>query len=459
MGRRGFLWSTLAASGLVSALARELAATQDGTLAPAKPHHAPRAKRLIVLYMSGGVSHVDTFDPKPKLTTDHGKTVTVDHPETRNRPGYETLYLKKPLWAFHEHGQSGIPVSELLPEMARCVDRLCVIRSMETGHSNHYNASLGLHTGSFTFARPSLGSWVSYGLGSPNKNLPSFVVIAPATPYAGTQVWASNFLPASHQGTLIVPGNEPMRDLARRVDPGLQRMELETLGELNARHLAARGGDDHLAARIRSFETAYGMQTEAPEVFDLSGETDETLALYGLQRGQTTGYGWQCLVARRLAERGVRMIELIDSGSAGNWDAHGDMITQHVPLAKNVDRPIYGLLTDLERRGLLEETLVVWTTEFGRTPFNNSEDAAGREHHPWAFTSWLAGAGVKAGHIHGATDEHGIRVVENAVTMHDFHATILHLMGLDHLRLTYRHAGRDYRLTDVHGQVVTGVLA
>ncbi|MDE2507242.1 MAG: DUF1501 domain-containing protein, partial [Planctomycetota bacterium] len=243
-----------------------------------------------------------------------------------------------------------------------------------------------------------------------------------------------------------------------RTPPNLQKLELEALKNFNEVHLATREADPLLAARVRSFETAFGMQTAVPDAFDLGQESDATLRSYGLERGQTKGFGWQCLAARRLVERGVRFVELIDSGSSGNWDAHGDMLT-HVPLAKNVDRPIAALILDLKRKGMLDDTLVVWTTEFGRTPFNNTAEAKGREHHPWAFSSWLAGAGVKGGIVHGATDEHGLHAVERPVHVHDFQATILHLMGFDHERLTYRHAGRDYRLTDVAGRVVTGVLA
>ena len=456
--RRGLLRSAVAGSIIWPALVNELLADDD-PLAAKTPHFPAKAKRVIFLFMSGGVSHVDSFDPKPRLTADHGKTVTLDHPETRNRPGFEKLYLKRPQWAFHPRGESGIEISDLFPNLAGRADDLCVIRSMHSDHSNHYNATLGMHTGSFNAARPSIGAWVSYGLGSPNKNLPSFVVIAPKMPYAGTQVWAPDFLPGSHQGTLVVPGPRPMPNIAPRVAPALQRRELDALSGLNRDHLDSHGGDPALAARIRSFETAFGMQLEAPEAFDLSAESDETHALYGLERGAASGFGWQCLVARRLAERGVRFVELIDSGSSNNWDAHGDMIAQHAPLAKNVDRPIAGLLADLKRRGLLDDTLVVWTTEFGRTPFNNSADAKGREHHPWGFSSWLAGGGVKSGFVLGATDEHGIRASVDRVHVHDFHATILHLLGLDHTRLTYRHAGRDFRLTDVHGRVVKEVIA
>ncbi len=461
--RRGFLRSAVAGSllmpGILSELLADDAANSGDPLA-ARPTQMPaKAKNVIFLFMSGGVSHVDSFDYKPRLFSDHGKEVVLDHPETRNRPGYEKLFLKRPQWEFKARGRSGAMVSELFPHIAGCVDDLAIIRSMHADHSNHYNATLGMHTGSFNIARPSIGSWVSYGLGSPNRNLPSFVVIAPFSPYAGGQVWASDFLPGSHQGTLIVPGDEPMRNIKPRIPLTRQERELAWLAEINRRHAERRDRDAALAARVRSFETAFGMQMAAPEAFDLARETDETLALYGLERGSTKGFAWQCLVARRLVERGVRFVELIDSGSSNNWDAHGDMIAQHAPLAKNVDQPIAALLKDLKRRGLLDETLLVWTSEFGRTPFNNSADAKGREHHPWAFASWLAGAGVKPGVVHGTTDEYGIRVAEDGVHVHDFHATILHLLGLNHERLTYRYAGRDFRLTDVAGEVVYDVLA
>ncbi len=463
MNRRGFLQSAVAGSLLLPAILHELLAgdtpsSEADPLASRAPHFPARAQRVIFLFMSGGVSHVDSFDPKPRLFADHGQTITLDHPETRNRPGYERLFLKRPQWTFRHHGRSGTEVSSLFPHVARCVDDLCVIRSMHGDHSNHYNATLGMHTGSFNFARPSIGSWVSYGLGTPNRNLPSFLAIAPFSPYAGGQVWASDFLPGSHQGTLVVPGPEPMRNIRPRVTGPQQRRELDALAELNRMHLESRSADPGLTARMRSFETAFGMQAAAPEAFDLTAETDETHALYGLRRGSTQGFAWQCLIARRLAERGVRFIELIDSGASNNWDAHGDMIGQHAPLARNVDQPMAGLLIDLKRRGLLDDTLVVWTTEFGRTPFNNSAAAPGREHHPWAFSSWLAGGGVKGGIVHGATDEHGIRAVEDTVHVHDLHATILHLLGLDHTRLTYRHAGRDFRLTDVRGNVVHDII-
>ncbi len=456
--RRGFLRSAVAGSMLFPGIVENLLADSGDPLAARAPHFPAKAKRVIFLFMTGGVSHVDTFDPKPALTRDHGKEIKADHPEIKNRPGYEKIYLKRPQWAFAPHGQCGTEVSELFPQVAKRVDDIALIRSMHTGHSNHYNATLGMHTGSYNFARPSLGSWVSYGLGSVNRNLPSFVVIAPRQTYAGSQVFASDFLPGEHQGTLVVPGVKPVENVTPRTPLERQRLELEALRRMNEAHLYSRGGDARLRARMLTFETAFGMQMAVPDAFDLADESDATLSDYGLKRGQTSGFGWQCLAARRLAERGVRFVELIDTGSSGNWDAHGDMMT-HVGLAKNVDQPIAALLADLKQRGMLDDTLVVWTTEFGRTPFNNKADAKGREHHPWAFSSWLAGAGVRRGTVVGSSDEIGLRAAGNPVHMHDFHATILHLMGFDHERLTYRHAGRDFRLTDIHGRVVREALA
>ena len=437
-------FGALALAGLFDEIRRSEAATDP--LAPRPPHFPARARRVIFLFMPGGTSHVDSFDPKPSLVSGHMK-------KTGDR------FLLRPAWEFKPRGRCGIEVSDLFPHVAECADLLTVVRSMRTDHGNHFEATLAMHTGSETFARPSLGSWVSYGLGTPNRNLPSFVVLAPHLPYAGGQVWASDFLPGCHQGCRFAPGPRPVPDVERASPSELaQRLEIEALARRNARHEAPRAFDERLEARIRSFETAFAMQAAAPEAFDLAGESDETLALYGLERGKTSGFAWQCLVARRLAERGVRFIELIDVGAGGNWDAHGDMAT-HGPLAKNIDQPIAGLLRDLERRGMLDDTLVVWTTEFGRTPTTKDENGKGRDHHNAAFSSWLAGGGVKRGHVHGATDETGTHVAAGAVHVHDLHATILHLLGLDHTRLTYRHAGRDFRLTDVHGEVVRGLLA
>ncbi|MEZ6086804.1 MAG: DUF1501 domain-containing protein [Pirellulaceae bacterium] len=459
MKRRHFLQSSVAGSVLFPGIVQQLLADSGDPLASREPHFPGRAKNIIFLFMTGGVSHVDTFDPKPALTRDHGKEIQADHPEIKDRPGYERIYLKRPQWEFSPQADCGTEVSTLFPHVGRCMDEIALIRSMHTSHSNHYNATLGMHTGSFAFARPSIGSWVTYGLGTLNRNLPGFVVIAPKQTYAGTQVYASDFLPAAHQGTLVLPGTQPIANVSPRVPIDRQALELATLREVNQTHLASRGGNDPLLdARLRTFETAFGMQMAVPEAFDFSQETETTLDHYALKPGQTTGFGWQCLAARRLIERGVRFVELIDTGSSGNWDAHGDMMS-HVGLAKNVDQPIAALLQDLKGRGLLDETLVVWTTEFGRTPFNNTADAKGREHHSWAFSSWLAGGGVKGGIVHGATDQHGMHPVEQPVHVHDLHATILHLLGFDHEKLTYRHAGRDYRLTDVEGHVVKELLA
>ena len=463
--RRQFVQSAVAGSMLMPGLLSELLASDagrsassapldaDNPVAPRDPHFPAKAKSVIFLFMSGGVSHVDSFDPKPQLIADHGKQVVFDHPETRNRPGYEKIFLKRPDWKFSPRGQSGIEVSDLFPHVANQADDITFIRSMHTSHSNHYNATLGMHTGSFAFARPSIGAWMSYGLGTSNQNLPSFLVLAPQMPYAGTQVWASDFLPGAHQGTRVMPGPEPVANLTRRVPTTRrQELELEAMRSFNEAHLASRQHDPQLTTRIKAFETAHGMQTEMPAAMDMSGETDETLALYGMKRGTNEGFGWQCLAARRLVERGVRFVELIHTGSNGTMADHGR-------LAPQVDQPIAGLLQDLKLRGMMDDVLVVWTSEFGRTPFNNTADAPGREHHNWGFSSWLAGAGVKRGYVHGATDEHGIRATEKPVHVHDFHATILHLMGIDHTRLTYRHGGRDYRLTDIAGHVVKDVLS
>jgi hypothetical protein len=464
--RRSVIRSLVGGSLLLPGIVSELLAadekpTEGDPLAPKPPHFAPRAKRVILLNLSGGVSHVDSFDYKPRLIADHNKTFRVPEkmlmafaPDNRS----VEKYFKKPQWEFRQRGKSGLWVSDLFPNVAECADDLCLVRSMRNDHPDHFQATLGMHTGSVTFARPSIGSWVSYGLGTVNRNLPSFIVLAPHLPYAGGQVWASDFLPGCHQGTRVAPGPEPIANIKKRQPATeLQEMELGLAQSLNRKHLAQRPGDAELAARIKSFETAFGMQAEAPEAFDLSKETDATLALYGLARGGG-GFAWQCLVARRLAERGVRFVELIDTGASNNWDSHGDM-ADHGRLAKDVDRPIAGLLRDLKARGMLNETLVVWTTEFGRTPFNTAKDAKGREHHAEVFTSWMAGGGVKGGFGYGESDEHGCAVASDEVHVHDFHATILHLLGLDHEKLTYRHAGRDFRLTDVAGRVVRGVIA
>ena len=417
-------------------------------LAPRAPHFPAKAKRVIFMYMSGGVSHMDSFDPKPRLFADGGKPMN-------GKPGGRP-YLK-PFWDFKPGGSCGTEVSDLFPYVRECMDDVCLIRSMHGDHNDHFQATLGIHTGSVSFARPSIGSWVSYGLGTDNQNLPSFVVLAPYLPYCGSQVWSSDFLPGCHQGTRVLAGPEPIPDLGRRAPTqSIQEMELGLLDQFNRKHQVGREANPALAARIKSFETAFGMQQSMPGVLDLSKESDSTLAMYGLERGGTKGFAWQCIMARRLIENGVRFVELIDTGSSNNWDSHDNM-RRHGPLAKNVDQPIAGLLKDLKQRGLLEDTLVVWTTEFGRTPF--TDGPTGRSHHKDAFSSWLAGAGVKPGMVFGKTDEYGAKVVEDGVHVHDFHATILHLLGFNHEKLTFRHAGRDFRLTDVSGRVVNEILA
>jgi len=444
---RSLVSGSLIFPGIVSQLLAEEARGEINPLAPKAPHFPGKAKRVIFLYMTGGASHMDSFDPKPRLFEDGGKPISKTNP----RP-----YLR-PLWQFHPGGKCGTQVSDLFPHIRECMDDICLIRSMRGDHSDHFQATLGIHTGSVTVKRPSLGSWVSYGLGTVNQNLPSFVVLAPELPYAGSQVWSSDFLPGAHSGTRVMAGAEPIPDLIRRSPtPKIQEMELSLLDRFNRKHRQQRPADPVLTARMKSFETAFGMQKEMPEVLNLSKETDATHKLYGLERGSTKGFAWQCLVTRRLVERGVRFVELIDVGSHDNWDAHADIKT-HEPLARNVDQPIAGLLKDLKARGMLDDTLVVWTTEFGRTPF--TDGPKGRSHQNSAYSSWLAGGGVKGGIAYGKTDDYGAKVMEDEVHVHDFHATILHLLGFDHQKLTFRFGGRDFRLTDVAGNVVKALLA
>jgi hypothetical protein len=454
--RRGLIRSLAGGSLLMPGILTELLAESSADpLAARPPHHRPRARRVIFIFLSGGFSQLDTFDFKPKLVEWHERKVPV--------PGSEgnALRVLRPFWEFRPRGRCGMLISDLFPNIASCADELCVIRSLRTDHRDHTQATLGIHTGSVMFTRPSIGSWVSYGLGTLNRNLPSFMVFAPYLPLGGgEQVWGSDFLPAIHQGTRVVTGPRPIPNLERSLPEVAQEVELGLLESYNRRHLKGRGDDPTLAGRMRSFETAFGMQREAPEALDVSGETDATLALYGVERGRPEGFGWQCLVARRLAERGVRFIELIERGATmyDNWDSHENM-QDHVRRARSADRPVAALLKDLRSRGMLDETLVVFTTEFGRPPFEDGSKGIGRSHQPAAFTSWLAGGGVRGGMTYGATDELGLTAVENPVHVNDFHATILYLMGLDHLRLTYRHSGRDFRLTDVGGRVIQEILA
>lgn len=457
--RRAMLRSLVGGSLLMPGLLSELLADQSianaadaDPLAAKQPHFEAKAKRVIFVFSNGGVSHMDTFDPKPALFAADGK-------KTGAGGGLSNLQrvLLKPLWEFRPGGECGTMVSDLFPHLRQCMDDVCLIRSLNGNDNEHYNATLGMHTGSFFFSRPSIGSWVSYGLGTENQNLPSFVALAPQMPYAGTQIFNNDFLPAYHQGVRVLGGAEPIPNLSRRSrQRGLQELELGLADLLNNRHLNERAGDTDLSARIRSFETAFHMQSDAPEAFDVGQESDDTLDLYGLKRGDNEGFGWMCLVARRLVERGVRFVELVDGSSSHNWDQHGDM-AEHAEHAKNIDQPLAGLLRDLKRRGMLEDTLLVWTTEFGRTPGVDGEK--GRGHHSACFSSWMAGAGVRGGMTYGETDEIAATVAENGVHVHDFHATILHLLGIDHTRLTYRYAGRDFRLTDVHGRVIRDILS
>lgn len=441
--RRHWIRSLAGSSLLLPGIVSEMLAEEP--LAPRPPHQPARAKRVIFIYATGGVSHIDTFDPK---STDKG------------RDGSGSDKLMGSQWASSANPRCGTTVTDLFPHVREVMDEVCLIRSMKSAHFDHSEATLGFHTGSATFARPSMGSWVSYGLGSFNRNLPSFMVIAPHLPYGGTQVYANDFLPAVHQGTRVIPGETPIQNLRPRgVPPEAQRREIDLLTALDRDHLQGRESDSNLRARIQSFETAFQMQTAAPEAFDVSSEPESIRRLYGLDRkvkGPGADFAWQCLVARRLAERGVRFIELVDTGSRPNWDSHGDM-KEHERLAYNVDQPTAGLIHDLRQRGMLEDTLVVWATEFGRTP--RKEGKYGRGHHGDCFSIWLAGGGVRGGMVLGETDEIGSKILSDPVEVHDVHATILNQLGMDHEKLIYRHAGRDFRLTDVFGRVMTEILA
>ncbi|SIN99890.1 Protein of unknown function [Singulisphaera sp. GP187] len=429
-------------------------------LAVKRPMHAPRAKRVIFLFMSGGPSHVDTFDPKPRLERDNGKPLPFAMPHlVRTKTGN---LLQSP-FKFRKQGQSGTEVSELFPHVASCIDDICVIRSMVADNINHNGACLQMNTGEQAFSRPSLGSWLLYGLGSENQDLPGYLVISPAQPAQGAPLWTSSFLPAAYQGTLVADLKNPIANLA---NPSLsldrQRAQLDTLKLLNERHLQTRQEDSQLSSRISSFELAYRMQRQAPETFDVSRESPATRALYGLDDPTTGIFATQCLMARRLSERGVRFVQVYHTQTAQRascqlWDQHGGLKKELPNNCAATDQPIAALLKDLKGRGLLEDTLVIWGGEFGRTP--TAEGTDGREHHPFGFTMWLAGGGIKGGMTYGATDEFGWHAVENKVHVHDLHATILHLMGIDHTKLTYRYSGRDYRLTDVFGNVIKPILA
>jgi hypothetical protein len=425
-----------------------------------KPHHAPKAKRVIFLFMKGGPSQVDTFDPKPLLDRDHGKPF----PGTKPRVQFaETGTLLKSPWTFAKHGQSGIPVSELFPNVARCVDDLCLIHSLHGTNPAHGGAALKLHTGSDTFVRPSMGAWIAYGLGTLNRNLPAFVTICPTLAHGGVNNWGPAFLPTWSGGVPIGHAGIPVdRAKVAFIEPvaaeTVQKRQLALLSEANREHLRSTGPDAALEGRLNSFELAFRMQSAVPAVEDLSRETPATKTLYGLDDPVTAPFGRQCLLARRFAEAGVRFVQVSHSDGMVQWDQHGDLRKGHAKNALEVDRPIAGLLTDLKARGLLKDTLVLWGGEFGRTPTVQGGGSDGRDHNPEGFTVWLAGGGVKPGFRYGATDDYGWYAAENKVHLHDLHATILYLLGLDHERLTFRHAGRDFRLTDVHGSVVHDIV-
>jgi hypothetical protein len=448
-------------AGPMARLARgsEAVTLTGNPLALRRPMYAPRAKRVIYLFMSGGPSHVDLFDPKPKLQADSGKPLPFEMPKLqRTRTGN---LLGSP-WKFAKHGQCGTEVSELLPNIARRVDDLCVIKSMVADNINHNGACLQMNTGEQAFSRPSMGSWMLYGLGTENQNLPGFVVISPSQPAQGAALWGSSFLPAAYQGTLVNNLANPIANL--QTDPAAlsqQRKELDVLQQLNGFHRQERAEDSRLSARIESFELAFRMQREAPEAFGVDSESAATKAMYGLDQKHTEIFGRQCLMARRLVERGVRFVQVYHTNtekrsSCQLWDQHGGLREELTNNCNAVDKPIAGLIQDLKERGLLEDTLVIWGGEFGRTP--TAEGTNGREHHPFGFTMFMAGGGIKGGLAYGNTDDYGWHAVENRVHVHDLHATILHLMGIDHTKLTYRYAGRDYRLTDVSGNVVRDIL-
>ena len=431
-----------------------------GALAPRNAHFRPTAKRVIFLFIHGGVSHVDTFDPKPALTKHHGQPSPVKKPEFEFAT---TGNLYKSPWSFRQSGACGMPVSELFPEISTIVDDIALIRTMQGTQVAHGGASLMLHTGEGVTIRPSLGAWTLYGLGTDNENLPGFITLSTSTYHGGAQNYGSAFLPATYQGTAVGDGNSAPRDRTIRnlksetYSPALQRLQLDLLNKSNSAHSQTRDHDKRLQARIESFELAFRMQMTAPDILDVSKETQDTAQLYGIGNAVTDDFGYQCLLARRLSESGVRFVQVNHSYPRNYWDAHGNLKGNHGSAAPKIDKPIAGLVNDLKRRGLLDETLVVWGTEFGRTPASQGND--GRDHHPHAFSMWMAGGGIQGGTIYGKTDDFGYYPVKNPCPMKDFHATILHLLGLDHQRLTYRYSGRDYRLTDVQGKVVHDVIS
>lgn len=429
----------------------------------ARPHFKPRATNVILLFMDGGVSHVDSFDPKPRLKKENGQPFKMRIEATQFDSNGSVLASP---WEFTRHGQSGLPVSALFPRIGSVVDDLCVVRSMKSDFPEHAQATLMLHCGHPLQGRPSMGSWLSYGLGSDNRELPSYAVVSGGMmPLGGVENFGSGFLPATHQASTFdaFSGGEPITNITSPDAPARQRGKLDLISAADASFASALGGGSAaVEAAIRNYETAFAMQAAVPELADFRGESAATRQLYGADSKNKleAQYARQLLLARRMVERGVHCVEVGYVRGIRNvapWDQHGDLKKYHAENAAIVDRPIAGLLRDLKSRGLLDTTLVVWAGEFGRTPFAQGRD--GRDHNPQGFTIWMAGGGVKGGMTYGATDDYGYKTIENVVTIHDLHATILHLLGLDHKKLTFEHGGRDYRLTDVHGEVIQGILA
>jgi len=425
------------------------------------PQFAPRAKNVIFLFMDGGVSHIDTFDPKPKLTNENGRPFTVHIEPTQFDKIGNTLGSP---WTFDKYGESGIPVSQLFPHVAQCVDDICVIRSMTAPSSVHQNADYFLHSGFTIQGRPSMGAWIGYGLGTENHNLPAFVVLyGGRLPPGGFDCFTSGFLPASYRGTIFKPGEETIANIkSLEKFPETQRSKFDLMRKLDQGTLQRLGPIDALESTIANYEVAARMQTAVPELSDIRDESQATRKLYALddEDEHTRTYGLECLLARRMVERGVRFVEILGPKVHGinRWDAHKDLVKNHGTNAHIVDQPIAALLRDLKSRGLLESTIVVWAGEFGRTPFAEGS-GVGRDHSPFGFTTWVAGGGFRGGSIYGATDEFGYHAVENPLEIYDLHATILHQLGIDHTQLTYRYGGRDMRLTDVHGNVIREIIA
>ena len=427
-------------------------------LAVRPPMFPAKAKRVIFVFMHGGPSQVDTFDPKPLLTRDHGKPLPFAKPRVQFA---STGNLLKSPWQFKKYGQSGTEISDLFPEVGKCADDLCVVRSMYGSNPAHGGALLAIHTGSDRFIRPSMGSWITYGLGTENQNLPGFITICPTLGHGGVQNWSSAFLPAAYQGTPIGNASIPAKNAGisyiknPEVNQDLQRIQLDALKDMNEDQMQHFGFDPQLESRIETFELAFRMQNIAPKLMDISNETKATLDMYGVGQDPTDNFGRQCLLARRFCEEGVRFVQVTHSYK---WDQHSDLRNGHTHNAKEVDKPISGLLKDLKSRGLLKDTLVLWGGEFGRTPTAQGDD--GRDHNPNGYSMWMAGGGgVKAGSVYGATDDYGYYAEIDKMHIHDLHATMLHLLGIDHKRLTYRYGGRDQRLTDVAGEVAQGVIA